>query len=316
MVKMANVRNFMRKMFKFGLFIPLSNLILTYGGRYLPDNLLRSVSDRRNRKIRKIVLRVTKYDGSQHCSTDDASVAGGQEKVWFFWMQGESNMPSVPRLCLRYLRKNACGHPVVVLTKDNIKEYANIPERIYELWNKGIITTTHFSDILRFALLSQQGGFWIDATMLVIRPLGNDIFDKPLFTVKIRPFGHFVSRCRWTGFCIASRKGGELATKAYGLLVDYWENTDVQVDYFLIDHVLNILYETVSAIRKEIDEIPYSNEHMHGLNRLLCDDFDAWRYEELTADGTYMFKLSWKTYTEEQLRSNPRSYYNYLLKNL
>lgn len=315
-MKMANVRNFMRKTFKFGLFIPLSNLILTYGGRYLPDNILRRVSDRRNSKIRKIILRITKYDGLASSTREDGHVAGEPGRIWFFWMQGEGCMPPVPRLCLNYLRKNANGHQVIVLTKDNIKEYANIPERIYELWNKGIITTTHFSDILRFALLSQHGGFWIDATMLVIRPLDEDIFAKPLFTVKTRPFGHFVSKCRWTGFCIASRKGGELATKAYEMFIDYWENTDVQVDYFLIDHVLNILYETVSSIRKEIDEIPYSNGHMHGLNRLLCDDFDVRRYDELTADGTYMFKLSWKTYTDEQLRSNQRSYYNYLLENL
>lgn len=315
-MKMANVRNFMRKTFKFGLFIPLSNLILTYGGRYLPDNILRRVSDRRNSKIRKIILRITKYDGLASSTREDGHVAGEPGRIWFFWMQGEGCMPPVPRLCLNYLRKNANGHQVIVLTMDNIKEYANIPERIYELWNKGIITTTHFSDILRFALLSQHGGFWIDATMLVIRPLDEDIFAKPLFTVKTRPFGHFVSKCRWTGFCIASRKGGELATKAYEMFIDYWENTDVQVDYFLIDHVLNILYETVSSIRKEIDEIPYSNGHMHGLNRLLCDDFDVRRYDELTADGTYMFKLSWKTYTDEQLRSNPRSYYNYLLENL
>ena len=313
-MKMANVRNFLRKTFKFGLFIPLSNLIMTYGGRFLP--LLSRISDIRNNKIRKIVLQITKYDASAPCTPVANCDVCEPEKIWFFWMQGEDNMPSVPRLCLRYLRKNSNGHPIVVLTKDNIKEYANIPERIYELWDKGIITTTHFSDILRFALLSQQGGFWIDATMLVIRSLDNDIFDKPLFTVKTYPFGHFVSKCRWTGFCIASRKGGELATKAYEMLVDYWENTDVQVDYFLIDHVLNILYETVPAIREEIDEIPYSNAHMHDLNRLLCDDFDARRYEELTSDGTYMFKLSWKTYTEEQLRSNPRSYYNYMLKNL
>lgn len=315
-MKMANVRNFLRKTLKFGLFIPLSNLILTYGSRYLPDNILRRVSDRRNSKIRKIILRITKYDGLASSTREDGHVAGEPGRIWFFWMQGEGCMPPVPRLCLNYLRKNANGHQVIVLTKDNIKEYANIPERIYELWNKGIITTTHFSDILRFALLSQHGGFWIDATMLVTKPLDKDIFEKPLFTVRTRPFGYFVSKCRWTGFCIASRKGGELATKAYEMFIDYWENTDVQVDYFLIDHVLNILYESDPVIRKEIDEVSYSNEHMHDLNRLLCDDFDARRYEELTSDGTYMFKLSWKTYTEEQLRSNPRSYYNYLLKNL
>lgn len=315
-MKMANVRNFLRKTLKFGLFIPLSNLILTYGSRCLPDNLLRRISDRRNNKIRKIILRITKYDGSASSPREDERVAGEPGRIWFFWMQGEDCLPPVPRLCLNYLRTNANGHQVVVLTKDNIKDYAYIPERIYDLWGKGVITTTHFSDILRFALLSQHGGFWIDATMLVTKPLDKDIFEKPLFTVRTRPFGYFVSKCRWTGFCIASRKGGELATKAYEMFIDYWENTDVQVDYFLIDHVLNILYESDPVIRKEIDEVSYSNEHMHDLNRLLCDDFDARRYEELTSDGTYMFKLSWKTYTEEQLRSNPRSYYNYLLKNL
>lgn len=313
-MKMANVRNFMRKTFKFGLFIPLSNLILTYGGRYLPSGVLRRVSDRRTIKIQRKIIDVAGFDAiNAPLPTDDVC---RNEVIWFCWMQGEEALPPVSRLCLASLRKHSGGREVVFLDKNNYGKYVSVPQEIISMYGAGKIKQAHFADIMRVMLLSQQGGLWIDATLLVTKDLPPEIFDMPFFSIKTNEFGYFVSRCRWSVFCLAGWKNNVLFKKVARLFETYLSKTSTFVDYFMFDNFIDILYKNDKLVRQMIDAVPKNNAKVHDLNRLLCDDFDARRYDELTADGTYMFKLSWKTYTEQQLRSNPRSYYNYLLKNL
>lgn len=308
MFKVNNIRNFIRKARKYGLFIPLSNILLVYGKYVIPHRLLQSIAQHRDNSIENKIKSISKTRITNYSESNIVN----NEPIWLFWMQGEENMPSVAKLCLEYLRKNANSHPVIVITKDNIKNYVTIPNRVYNLWGKGNITTTHFSDILRLALLSQHGGFWADATMLITRPIPEEIFNSSLFTIKTQPFGYYVSKCRWTGFCIASREKGMLVTNAYQMLIDYWNNTDIQIDYFILDYIFDILYKENEIIQEDIDKIPYTNENLHQINPILCDNYDEKLFAELTKD-TYMFKLSWKTYSTEQLTKNPNNYYNHLL---
>ena len=314
MMKMANVRNFMRKTFKFGLFIPLSNLILTYGGKFLPSRLLRWLSDRRTIKIQRKILDIVGNDTiNAPVFNDDVS---RNEVIWFCWMQGEEALPPIPKLCLASLRKHSGGREVIFLDKNNYGKYVSIPREIIDVYLSGKIKQAHFADIMRVMLLSQQGGLWIDATLLVTKDLPPEIFSMPFFSIKTNEFGYFVSRCRWSVFCLAGWKNNILFKKVTRLFEAYLSKTCTFVDYFMFDNFIDILYKNDKLVRQMIDAVPKNNAKVHDLNRLLCDDFDARRYDELTTDGTYMFKLSWKTYTEEQLRSNPRSYYNYLLMNL
>ena len=46
-----------------------------------------------------------------------------------------------------------------------------------------IFSITHFSDIIRMALLSKYGGYWIDSTYLVTSPLTK--VNTSFFTLKL-----------------------------------------------------------------------------------------------------------------------------------
>ena len=59
--------------------------------------------------------------------------------VWVMWWQGEDSAPELVRMCINSIRKNANGAEVVVITKDNFREYADIPEYIIEKHKRGII---------------------------------------------------------------------------------------------------------------------------------------------------------------------------------
>ena len=54
--------------------------------------------------------------------------------VWIFWMQGYENAPLLVKKCINSVRKST-AHPVHILSKDNLKEYCEIPEYIYIKYN-------------------------------------------------------------------------------------------------------------------------------------------------------------------------------------
>lgn len=233
--------------------------------------------------------------------------------IWYLWLQGEDKMPEIPQLCLYSIRKFSNGHPVLVLSWNNLHEYVDLPAYIKNLYNEGYITSTHFSDILRMALLSQRGGLWLDATVLVTKPLPDEIFKEPIFSIKNKSFGYFVSDCRWTGFCMAGWRNSVLARNVYEIFCEYWKRNKYLIDYFFIDFVIDILYNSNNEIRNLIDEVPYNNENVHKLAPLLCKKFDETQFQELTKD-TFLFKLNWRRYTQEELNQDSDNYY-YFLKN-
>lgn len=74
-------------------------------------------------------------------------------------------MPELVENCYKQLVKHNSN--VILITKNNIRDYTHIPEEIYTKVSKGQISYTHLSDILRLSLLAERGGMWLDATCFV-----------------------------------------------------------------------------------------------------------------------------------------------------
>lgn len=311
MIGIRNIVNFVRKACKFGLYIPLSNLIVVYGGKYLPDRLLRKISNKRNRKIQKRIIEILGEKEINNIPSNVISQGSKQGKIWFCWMQGEKHLPEIPRLCLDSLRKHANGHEVIVLDSDNYNQYVSISAHVIQLYESKKLKQAHFADILRVNLLAQQGGLWIDATLFVTKDLPEDIFNMPFFSIKTPEIGYYVSRCRWAVFCLAGQKNNILCQKVATFFNIYLSHTDLFVDYFMFDQFIDILYSHNPEISKMIDNIPINNIHTHDLSPILIQPFDQLKFLELTRD-TYLFKLSWKLYSKEELMGNKDSYYYFL----
>lgn len=311
MITKNSILNFSRKVQQFGLFIPLSNLLLTYG-RKLPPSFLKRIATKRNGLIQKKLFKLIGNSITDHQETT-SSCYEPNAPIWFYWMQGEKNMPPIPELCLNSLRKHAKGHPVIFLDADNVNQYVNIPFEIAKAYQTGKLKQAHYADIIRIMLLAQHGGLWMDATLLVTRDLPETIFQTPFYSIKTKEFGYFVSRCRWAVFCLAGWKHNILFEKLSECFAAYFKQTDVMIDYFMFDQLIDMLYNEHNEIRKMIDQVPYSNPEVHSLNRLLLNDFNEHIYKQLT-ENTFLFKLNWKAYTKEQLSENPNSYFNTLSK--
>lgn len=86
-------------------------------------------------------------------------------KVWVCWMQGMEQAPALVQRCYHSLQENLKEKEIILLTEKNLDQFVKIPDFIMKKLHNGIITKTHFSDILRLELLIQNGGTWIDATV-------------------------------------------------------------------------------------------------------------------------------------------------------
>lgn len=305
---MNNAVNSLRKVFKFGIIIPATNLILTYGYKYISVEKRRKICDYRTKKIQKRLIPIIDSILQKRASIDLGN-RPSNPTIWVCWLQGEDKMPIIPKICLNSIRANANGRNVIVLTADNYSEYVTIPKHIVEAYNSGKLKHAHFADIIRMNILAQRGGLWLDATMLVTRPIPDEIFDYPFFSIKTKEEGAYVSKCRWAVFCLGAWEKNALLSIVSEAFSEYLKKTNIFIDYFMFDQFIDILYQKESAVREWIDSIPMNNEQTHKMSISKKFGKDEW---ELLTSETYLFKLSWKGNDLQQLESDKSNVYNYI----
>jgi hypothetical protein len=217
------------------------------------------------------------------------------ERIFVFWWQGTDGLPDIVRICINSIKQNSNGREVVMITKDNIRQWADVPHYIFDQVSSGAITITHLSDILRVCLLYQHGGYWIDATVFMNAPL-NDIDFNPYFgSIKIhdRHTGT-ISAYRWTGFFLHAVKGSTTMKTFRDILFEFWKTKRGRIiDYLLIDYTFEMLYRKSPDFRRIVDDTPYTNEYLYELVGHLSDVAPINQYFSSVSD-THIFKLTWR----------------------
>ena len=217
------------------------------------------------------------------------------KKVWTLWWQGEETAPEIVKVCIESQKKafSAVGAELVVLTSDNWRNYISLPEHIINKVENGIITLTHFSDIIRAELLKTHGGIWIDATVYCTKPVEESVFANPLFTVKYQENSDALTLRRWTGFFFGDRKNSELFSFMNDAFNYYWAKKNELVAYLLIDYVIAIAYDNFSGVKKDIDNVPVSNQRLWDMLRKMNDKYDSKEWNSIVKDTSFL-KLSYK----------------------
>lgn len=231
--------------------------------------------------------------------------------IWVFWWQGKNSMPKIVRQCYKSIQKNSGKRKVILVTKDNFLDYTDISSRIISLLESNRITFTHFSDILRFNLLKNNGGLWLDSTIFVNKPISNKYFQR-LFTCS----GYddedlfFVTKGKWCGFLIGGTKHSQLFEFMDIFFRRYWENNDKLIDYFLIDYALDFAWKhDISDFRKFTERhIHKDNPDLFTLAPLLNRKFDEKLWIEISKN-TEMYKLSYKM----RLSKDMNTFYNKII---
>lgn len=153
---------------EFGLSYAFVELQLRCVGRFANNSKLwKTISktkyERINQKLtEEFGVQISEYQEKEVCF---AGNIGEHAPIWFYWSNGVKNTPDIVKDCLASAKKLIGEHEVVEIDYNNYSNYVKIPHYIVEKYEKGIISQAHFSDILRFTLLSVHGGIWMDATI-------------------------------------------------------------------------------------------------------------------------------------------------------
>lgn len=102
--------------------------------------------------------------------------------IWQYWAQGYSSLPSVVQECLASVDKYCSGYSIVRLDDDNLGDYIKFPEWFEK--KRNIMSSAHFSDILRVVLLSTYGGIWMDATIKLTASIPTELSEMPFFVFR------------------------------------------------------------------------------------------------------------------------------------
>lgn len=211
--------------------------------------------------------------------------------VWVFWMQGLENAPKLVKSCINNIKQQFNDYKIVLLSKENISTYVKLPNFILEKWNEGIITTTHFSDILRNNLLLNHGGYWIDATVLITGKIPTLIENSSFFLFQSYKPGSNGKKVNISSWFIGSVKDNPVLEVTQKMLFNYWKKHNRLIDYFLYHNFLQMSLYHYSEIYRQIPK--YTNETAHYLLFELQNYYNEEKYQDICKQ-TFAHKLTYK----------------------
>lgn len=206
--------------------------------------------------------------------------------VWWCWLQGIDYAPELCKACLDSVQSNAIGEKIIVITQNNYFEYVEIPEFIVKKWRRGIISNTHFSDILRLALLIKYGGVWIDSTVFCSQWV---IPDSSLFVYKDNNAETPYIASSW--LISSYETNNEILRLTWDFLCHYWQDYNYQVHYFIFHMFFRMACENYQELWERVPT--FSNDPPHQLQRELFEKYSDNRKEQLFVMSNF-HKLTYK----------------------
>lgn len=243
----------------------------------------------------EVLQKYNKHRRSKKLSSDELY-------VWVCWWQGYDKMPALCKMLFNRLQEMLPSEAkLILITHENYLEYASIPEYIREKYEKGLITMTTYSDILRNYLLRDNGGLWIDSSVFISKKITKEFLSsKEWWSIntrddksKIENLGQMISRRRWSGFLQKGVKGNLLNSYLCDSFEKYYKNHNYLIDYFIQNLYIKVAYDNIPEIKEMIDNIPRNNVNVYSLYDIIDDKYSDDKYKELTENTTF-FKLTQK----------------------
>lgn len=285
----------------------LGQLILTGGSKKSLEILRLGVQMKIRNKLRKKfihVLRQFEMENSKQALPSEPS-----NKVWICWMQGIENAPTLVQKCYGSLKMHLKDRELILITSRNRKDYVIMPGYIEEKYSKGIITHTHFSDLLRVELLCKYGGTWIDSTVFCTgRNIPKYFFDSPFFVFQNLKPGADGATCNTSNWFISSWSNHKFILAQRALLFEYWKSYDYTIDYFLFHHFMSLTSEFYAEDWKRIIQFP--NSFPHVLLLMLFEPFDQEKWDAIT-EACPFHKLSYKHNVGDMVKKD--TYYQHII---
>lgn len=237
--------------------------------------------------------------------------------VWLFWWQGEDSLPEIQRLCLRRFF-SLSRFEVRLITKNNIKKYIDISD-VINLFEKKLIFIQHLSDIVRFRLLRNYGGFYCDASILLV---DNSYFDYIVseFTFFSNKFSSYdyaqnVMHGKCSTYFWATFSDNPFFAYLDDALTYFLSKHKGIIDYTQSDYTIAVGYRKLSFIRELIDALPPNNQNSWWLNENLLTEYNEHEWND-KIKTTHFFKVSSQQLGKVTRNINiNKTYYDYVVSN-
>ena len=235
-----------------------------------------------------------------------------KKNVFVFWWDGFENASNIVQKCLQSVRKAFDGCTIVEITKHNFEDYTDIHPQILKAYRAGDISVQTFSDILRFNLLKNNGGAWIDSTIYfdgrfdIFKGLESKSYDSVDYAATSDFLSYQGEVCSWSGFFVASRKNGMLVTVMDTIFREYFLKHKKYPIYFFIDAAYMVckLYGMDDNVLNKVSK--YAG-NMYALYRLLDEEYNA----DLAAEILRLpQKLAWNYVPN---KSNDKTFYSEII---
>lgn len=181
------------------------------------------------------------------------------DNIYVMWWQGIQNAPILVKNNIKRMQEIFGKDSVHVITEENWKEYCNVADVIVEKFDNGKISIAALSDIIRFNLLRDYGGLWVDSTVILSNNCKNALSkysNKDFFTISnLDQDYHYISRSKWTSWFIGGKPSYPLFNFAVEFYNKYFQNHDFLIDYYTIDDLIAYFYLNNKALRHDLDTI-------------------------------------------------------------
>lgn len=214
--------------------------------------------------------------------------------IWIYW-DNPNKMPLVVKQCVDSILLKNKNSKVNIISEENVNDFVEIPPIIRKKYKQGIISKTHFSDVVRVSLLLKYGGVWVDATLYMVHSIPECIWKKQFYTVtpKLETPYKVISHGRWAVFFLACQPGSELMRLTLMMMIEYWNKYDELFDYLWIDYFWAYFQKRSGSIAKLFSSVPSNNLHCLDIN--LAQAYSENNLEALiNRDDTLFYKLSYK----------------------
>lgn len=265
-----------------------------------------------NKKILAKLRKKYKYvikNYNDNCKISPLNSSISERKIWICWFQGIENAPELVKKCYESVKKYITDREIILISEDNFRDYISFPDFIQEKIDKGQISKTHISDLLRLELLYQYGGTWIDATVMLTGELSKYMLDSELFLYQCLKPGLDGHATRISNWFMTSEKSNVIIGLVRELLYKYWAKNNKLIDYFIFHDFFELAIERYPMEWKKV--VPVSNSTPHILLLRLFDKYDEIIWNEIKSQ-TSVHKLTYK-FAESQTELQ-KTYYSMILK--
>ncbi len=230
--------------------------------------------------------------------------------IWIFWKQGIDAAPRLVQKCCESVRRNMPqDFDVILLTDQTLDQYIILPDYIWDKYEKGYITTTHLSDIVRLELLCTYGGCWIDATVFCSSKIPRYMLAGDMFVFKI-PSALCDPILKMSSWWMSSVQSNRLIHLTRQIMFEYWKQEIDIRNYFLLHIIMSKLIDEDSECRNIFERVPYFNSgNAHVLQMKLGAEYDEEEWNIIKSVSA-IHKL---TYKKKYLQGDIYNYHMALL---